>query len=113
MSEYCSLSSWKTLIKADSTDGLKLIFLSSLLVLLREDPRDGLLPEPEPVLEVVLHHGQLRVYPEDHGGGGGYGRPGRADVLRHAGGRDTRLGKVGQQRREDVPDNQRWLIIGR
>ena len=112
MSEHCSLSSWKTLIKADSTDRLKLIFLSSLLVLPGEDPRHGLLPEAEPVAQVVLHHGQLGVDPEDVGGGGGDGGPGGADVLRHAGGRDTRLGKVGQQRREDVPDNQRELIIG-
>ena len=99
------------MIKADSRDGSKLIFLSSLLVLLGEDRRDGLLPEAEPVLEVVLHHGQLGVYPEDHGGGGGDGRPGGADVLRHAGGRDTRLGKVGQQWSEDVPDNQQTLVI--
>ena len=99
------------MIKADSTDGSKLIFLSSLLVLLGEDPRDRLLPEAEPVLEVVLHHGQLGVYPEDHGGGGGDGRPGCADVLRHAGGRDTGLSKVGQQWSEDVPDNQQTLFI--
>ena len=73
-------------IHLNEAERLKLILLCSLLFLLREDARDGLLPEPESVLQVVFHHRQLGVDPEDHVGGGGDGGPGGADVLR--------LGKV-------------------
>ena len=80
---------------------LKLIFLS-LLLLLCEDAWDCLRPEPEPVLEIVLHHSQLGVDLHDRGGGGGERGPGGGDVLCQPGGRHTRLGEVGQQRRENV-----------
>ena len=104
-----SNSSWKTFIKAD-WNLLKLLLLPSLLLLLGENARNGLLPEPEPVLEVVRHHGHLGVDPEHVGGCGRHRRPGRGDVLRHAGRRDAGLGEVGQQRSEDVPRN-RFIII--
>ena len=97
------------MIKADCRV-LKLLLLNSLLFLLREDVGHGLPPEAEPVLEVVRHDGDLRVDPEHVGGCGGHGRPGGADVVRHGGRRDARLGEVCQQRREDVPAQFRSQI---